>query len=289
MKLSLKYRLQADSVRSASDWMEAVFLSSFTRLHCYVYLASACLTRVFVLMWMQLYTNVPHEMFASFSHTAFAFSSHLGVNSTLRIWLYPNAFFRFDLCFQLIWELLNRGIPYFLMHYTPVQRHVGSVTLRHPVIEVLQEIDRNSSLNWDSSRANWKIHNTHNLSLALFLSKTEQNSNEVRICYNWLLDRLFQIELAFNYWNICWRSKFIIPRPLCWEITRNNAVNYFEFCPVFDKDSSYFWKGDAGVPSLWRVPILLILNFFGEINFVLQRVVLKNPTVILKSNTNYSS
>ncbi len=32
---SLKYRLQADSVRSASDQTEAVFLSSVTRLHCY--------------------------------------------------------------------------------------------------------------------------------------------------------------------------------------------------------------------------------------------------------------
>ncbi len=52
---SLKYRLQADSVRSASDWTEAVFLSSVTRLHCYACLASACLVRVFVLMWTQLY------------------------------------------------------------------------------------------------------------------------------------------------------------------------------------------------------------------------------------------
>ncbi len=57
MKLSLKYRLQADSVRSASDRTEAVFLSSVTRLHCYVCLASACLARVFVLMWMQLYRS----------------------------------------------------------------------------------------------------------------------------------------------------------------------------------------------------------------------------------------
>ncbi len=55
MKLSLKYRLQADSVRSASDRTEAVFLSSVTRLHCYVCLASACLMHVFVLMWTQLY------------------------------------------------------------------------------------------------------------------------------------------------------------------------------------------------------------------------------------------
>ncbi len=44
--------------------------------------------------------------------------------------------------------------------------------------------------------------------------------------------------------HICWRSEFIIARPLCWEITRNNAVNYFEFCPVFDKNCLHFWKGD---------------------------------------------
>ncbi len=56
MKLSLKYRLQAVSVRSASDRMEAVFLPSVTRLYCYVCLASACLARIFVLMWMQLYS-----------------------------------------------------------------------------------------------------------------------------------------------------------------------------------------------------------------------------------------
>ncbi len=51
---SLKYKLQADSVCSASDRTEAVFLSSVTRLHCYECLASACVTRVFVSMWMQL-------------------------------------------------------------------------------------------------------------------------------------------------------------------------------------------------------------------------------------------
>ncbi len=47
---SLKYRLQADSVRSASDQTEAVFLSSVTRLHCYTCLASAFLGHIFVLM-----------------------------------------------------------------------------------------------------------------------------------------------------------------------------------------------------------------------------------------------
>ncbi len=48
---SLKYRLQADSVRSVSDRTEGVFLSSVTRLHYYTCLASACLARVFVPMW----------------------------------------------------------------------------------------------------------------------------------------------------------------------------------------------------------------------------------------------
>ncbi len=51
---SFKYRLQADSIDSASDRTEAVFLSSVTHLHCYACHASACLTRVFVLMWMRL-------------------------------------------------------------------------------------------------------------------------------------------------------------------------------------------------------------------------------------------
>ncbi len=49
-----EYRLQADSVRSASDLTEAVFLSSVTRLHCYARLASVYLTRIFVLMWTRL-------------------------------------------------------------------------------------------------------------------------------------------------------------------------------------------------------------------------------------------
>ncbi len=51
---SLKYRLQPDSVRSASDQTEAVFLSSVTRLHYYAYLASACLAHIFDLMWTWL-------------------------------------------------------------------------------------------------------------------------------------------------------------------------------------------------------------------------------------------
>ncbi len=55
-KLSLKYRLQADSVRSASERTKAVFLSSVTRLHGYICLALAYLAHVFVLMWTQLNT-----------------------------------------------------------------------------------------------------------------------------------------------------------------------------------------------------------------------------------------
>ncbi len=58
---SLKYRLQADSVHLASDRTEAVFLSSVTHLHCYACLASACLARVFVLMWTRL--NVSLKLF----------------------------------------------------------------------------------------------------------------------------------------------------------------------------------------------------------------------------------
>ncbi len=33
-------------------------------------------------------------------------------------------------------------------------------------------------------------------------------------------------------------------------------MNYVEFCPVFDKDSLYFKKGDGSAPLFWRVPIL---------------------------------
>ncbi len=51
---SLKYRLQADSVRSASDRTEAVFLALVTHLRCYACLALACLARIFVVMWMRL-------------------------------------------------------------------------------------------------------------------------------------------------------------------------------------------------------------------------------------------
>ncbi len=53
----LKYRIQADSVRSASDRTETVFFSSVTHLHCYACLASACLAHVFVLMRMRLYAS----------------------------------------------------------------------------------------------------------------------------------------------------------------------------------------------------------------------------------------
>ncbi len=56
----LKYRLQADSVRSASDRAEPVFLSSVTHLHCYACLALACLAHVFVLMWTRLNMCIPH-------------------------------------------------------------------------------------------------------------------------------------------------------------------------------------------------------------------------------------
>ncbi len=59
----------------------------------------------------------------------------------------------------------------------------------------------------------------------------------------WLIqDRLFQIEFAFNYWNIGAYSlkKWIY----CCEIImlRNKSVNYFEFCPTSDKDGLDFQK-----------------------------------------------
>ncbi len=49
-------------------------------------------------------------------------------------------------------------------------------------------------------------------------------------------------------------------RPICSEITKNNAVNSFEFFPFFDKDSLHFRKGDPSAPPLWRVSILLTKN-----------------------------
>ncbi len=70
---------------------------------------------------------------------------------------------------------------------------------------------------------------THNLPLVLFLSKTGQNSKEVRMCRNWFWINYFRLNLHLIIEilaHICWRSEFIIARPLCWEITRNNAVNY---------------------------------------------------------------
>ncbi len=97
---------------------------------------------------------------------------------------------------------------------------------------------------------------THNLPLALFLWKTKQNSNEVRMCHNWFWIDYFRLNLYLIIEIlvcICWRNEFSIARPLCWEITRNNAVNYFEFCPVFDKDPYIF---ERAMPPLWRVPIV---------------------------------
>ncbi len=98
---------------------------------------------------------------------------------------------------------------------------------------------------------------THNLSLAVFLSKAGQNSNEVRMCRDW-----FRIDFRLNLHliteilvRICWRSKFIIVRSLRREITRNNWVNYFKFCPVFDKDCLHFQTCDTSAQLLWRVPI----------------------------------
>ncbi len=71
----------------------------------------------------------------------------------------------------------------------------------------------------------------------------------------WLIqDRLFQIEFEFNYWNIsayCCQSEFIIVRSLCWEITRNNSVNYFELRPVFDKNCLHWLWGSRRLCFLY--------------------------------------
>ncbi len=103
-------------------------------------------------------------------------------------------------------------------------------------------------------------HTTTNTqpTFALFLWKTRQNSNKVKICHDWFRIDYFSLNLHLIIEilvHICWRSEFIIARPLCWKITRNNSVNYFEFCPVFDKDCLHFPKCDASVPPLWAVPV----------------------------------
>ncbi len=94
--------------------------------------------------------------------------------------------------------------------------------------------------------------------MALFLSKAGQNSKEVRMCHVWFRIDYFRLNLHLIIEilvPICWRSEFIIARSLCWEITRNNSINYFKFFPAFDKDYLHFWKYDASSPQLWRVPI----------------------------------
>ncbi len=78
------------------------------------------------------------------------------------------------------------------------------------------------------------------------------------MCHYWFRIDYFRLNLHLIIEilaHICWRSEFIIVRSSCWEITRNNSLNYFKFCPVFDKDCLHFWKGDASVPPPWQVPI----------------------------------
>ncbi len=72
---SLKYRLQVDSVRSASDRIEAVFLSPVTRLHCCACLASAWLGRVFVLMWTGLQIPEVVRRLPSFTFEGVAYTT----------------------------------------------------------------------------------------------------------------------------------------------------------------------------------------------------------------------
>ncbi len=99
-------------------------------------------------------------------------------------------------------------------------------------------------------------HTTSDFGSVLIKDRTKLE--ESKICHNWFWIDYFRwnlhliIEILVY---ICWRSEFIIARLLCWEITRNNAVNYFEFCPVFVKDCLHFRKGDASAPPLWWVPI----------------------------------
>ncbi len=79
-----------------------------------------------------------------------------------------------------------------------------------------------------------------------------------KMCHNWFWIEYFRLNFHLIieiFVHISWSSEFIIARPLCWEINRSNAVYYFEFCPVFDKDCLHFRKGDAGASPLWRVPI----------------------------------
>ncbi len=112
--------------------------------------------------------------------------------------------------------------------------------------------------NWDSTRANSEItHTTTNTQPAfgyvLIKGRTKfEGSKNVP----WLIqDKLFQIEFAFNYWNI---SAYLLKKWIYYYgiiMLRNNSVNYLEFCPTFDKDCLHFQKCDASAPPPWRVPI----------------------------------
>ncbi len=101
------------------------------------------------------------------------------------------------------------------------------------------------------------------------VGEARSSGPSLRMCHNWFWIDYFRLNLHLIieiFVHICWRSEFIIARPLYWEITRNNPVNYFEFCPVFDKDSLHFRKGDASAPPLWQVPIwILYIFFFNEL------------------------
>ncbi len=112
---SLKYRLQADSVCSASDRTEPVFFSSVTRLHCYACLASACLAHIFVLMWMQLYTYVGGwEEGMSYQLRTAQMSSHV----------------RTVLMFRFLWMTVGRDSGHeSTTFFTLVQRNVIHIIL----------------------------------------------------------------------------------------------------------------------------------------------------------------
>ncbi len=81
-----------------------------------------------------------------------------------------------------------------------------------------------------------------------------------KMCHNWFWIDYFRLNwhlIIEILAHIC-RSEVIIARPLCWEITRNNMVNYFKFSPVFEKDCLHFRKERA---TTLTCPNMYIPNF----------------------------
>ncbi len=81
------------------------------------------------------------------------------------------------------------------------------------------------------------------------------------MCHDWFRINYFTLNLHLIIdilVYICRRSEFTIVRSLCWEITRNNSVNCFRFCPAVDKDCLHFRMYDASAPQPWRVQLVLV-------------------------------